>query len=64
MSALAALAPGLAEACPACARNLNGSTYALVAAMITLPYIVSMVVIRVIRQVESDEPTAVGPSKS
>ncbi len=50
------LASRMAEACPACAtREAAGlGTYALVGAMIAVPYIVSVVAIRVIRGLDGD----------
>ena len=57
--ALALLAlPGRALACPSCAtREGPGlTTLALVAVMIAVPYVVTMVALRVIRRLDRDAP--------
>ena len=43
-------APGLALACPVCARDNNPWTALLVAALIACPYAVAMVVFRAVRR--------------
>jgi hypothetical protein len=62
VSVVGALAPALADACPACATRdaAGGSTYALIAGMILVPYAVSIVAIKVVRRLNSDRHDA-GP---
>jgi hypothetical protein len=54
-AALVALAPSAAWACPACAREAPGSgTWALLGAMILVPYAVAVVVLKVIRKLDRE----------
>jgi hypothetical protein len=49
------LAPSVAWACPACAREAPGSgTWALLGAMIVVPYAVAVVVLKVIRKLDRE----------
>jgi len=52
--ALVLLAPGVAAACPACARDGDGvlAKSIMVAAIIVLPFLLAAVVYRAIRRVE------------
>jgi hypothetical protein len=54
----AALAPSLAAACPACARDSGPLTALFIAGMIGAPYAIGYVAIRAIRL--SDHPDAPG----
>jgi hypothetical protein len=52
-----ALLPALLFACPACAGRNDGNslrTYAVLATMICLPFVVAGVVVQLIRRIESD----------
>ncbi len=55
LAAVAALAPTLALACPACARDQSPYAALFIGAMIAAPYIVTTVVVRAIRS-WGDEP--------
>ncbi|MCG5054361.1 MAG: hypothetical protein KA712_15460 [Myxococcales bacterium] len=56
--------PQLSWACPACAGRQTDTpmVFALVAAMIALPYAVAVVAFRVIRKVERTSPAPANPS--
>ncbi len=47
--AAAALAPAVAQACPACARDQSPYAALFIGAMIAAPYVVAVVVVRAIR---------------
>lgn len=55
VAAAGALAPTLALACPACARDQGPYAALFIAAMIAAPYLVAVVVVRAIRS-WGDEP--------
>ncbi len=60
VSTVCALAPAVADACPACATRdaAGGGTYALIAGMILVPYAVSIVAIKVVRRLNNDRRDA------
>jgi hypothetical protein len=47
-----ALAPAAALACPACNRAASPRTWMVIAALIAAPYLVSLAVVRVVRQAQ------------
>ncbi len=49
LAAAATLAPALAQACPACARDQSPYAALFIGAMIAAPYLVAAVVVRAIR---------------
>jgi hypothetical protein len=51
------LSPAVAWACPACAtrEGPGAATFALIAAMIAVPYAVSAVVLKIIRRLDADK---------
>jgi hypothetical protein len=49
------LAPGLANACPACARDSTPGAWLLVAALVASPYLVVLGVVRAIRRAEQGD---------
>jgi hypothetical protein len=53
-----ALAPGLALACPACARDASPMAALFIAGMIGAPYAIGWLAVRAIR--EGDQPAAPG----
>ncbi len=55
LAAAATLAPALAQACPACARDQSPYAALFIGAMIAAPYLVAAVVVRAIRS-WGDEP--------
>jgi hypothetical protein len=55
LAAAFALAPSLAHACPACARDEGPWAALLVGAMIVAPYVVAAVVVRAVRSA-GEEP--------
>jgi len=58
LAALLALAPALARACPACARDAGPLAALYIAGMIGVPYLIGWLAIRAIRA--SDRPAAPG----
>ena len=54
VAAAAALAPALAEACSACARDQTPYAPFLIGALIAAPYLVAVVVVRAIRAGEGE----------
>jgi hypothetical protein len=55
LAAAVVLAPALARACPACARDEGPWAALLVGAMIAAPYVVAAVVVRAVRSA-GEEP--------
>jgi len=55
LSAMALLlAPSIALACPVCAADNNPTTLKVVAAFLTVPFIIAFVVFRALRRVERE----------
>lgn len=51
--ALALLSPAVAVACPSCARDAGPWAAALIAGMISVPYLVAVVAVRAIRGMDA-----------
>lgn len=56
LALVATLAPVLADACSACARDQTPYAPLLIGALIAAPYVVAVVVVRAIRSGEGGEP--------
>jgi hypothetical protein len=55
----ATLVPAVALACPACAGRDDGTslrTFAVLASMVFVPFVVAGVIVRIVRRIESDSP--------
>jgi hypothetical protein len=48
------LAPSIALACPVCAADNNPTTLKVVAAFLTVPFIIAFVVFRALRRIERE----------
>lgn len=58
LAVAASLVPDLADACPACATREAGAvdTLVLVAALVAAPYVIAVVVVRIVRRLDREGP--------
>ena len=54
LGAAAVSAPAVALACPSCARESHPGVYVLIGAMISVPYAVTVLVLRAIRRADAE----------